>query len=97
MAVVSPLIIFKHVGTHSDAEQRVRQAKLGCAPAHKLFDLVKVTKKAAVAYPRSYRDYDAVVKLDKVPSGVRIGFNPAPFSPSGWDALPDGEDWFCRG
>ena len=57
MAVVSPLIIFKHVGTDSDAEQRVRQAKLGCAPAHKLFDLVKVTKKAAVEYPRSYRDY----------------------------------------
>ncbi len=97
MAVVSPLIIFKHVGTDSDAEQRVRQAKLGCAPAHKLFDLVKVTKKAAVAYPRSYRDYDAVVKLDKVPSGVRIGFKPDPFSPIVWDALPDGEDWFCRG
>lgn len=97
MAVVSPLIIFKHVGTDSDAEQRVRQAKLGCAPAHKLFDLVKVTKKAAVAYPRSYRDYDAVVKLDKVPSGVQIGFKPDPFSPIIWDALPDGEDWFCRG
>ena len=56
-----------------------------------------VTKKAAVAYPRSYRDYDAVVKLDKVPSGVRIGFKPDPFSPIVWDALPDGEDWFCRG
>ena len=97
MAVVSPLIIFKHVGTDSDAEQKVRQAKLGCAPAHKLFDLVKVTKKAAVEYPRSYRDYDAVVKLDKVPSGVQIGFKPDPFSPIVWDALPDGEDWFCRG
>ena len=97
MAVVSPLIIFKHVGTDSDAEQRVRQAKLGCAPAHKLFDLVKVTKKAAVEYPRSYRDYDAVVKLDKVPSGVQIGFKSDPFSPIVWDALPDGEDWFCRG
>ena len=48
-------------------------------------------------YPRSYRDYDAVVKLDKVPSGVRIGFKPDPFSPIVWDALPDGEDWFCRG
>ena len=60
----------------------MRQAKLGCAPAHKLFDLVKVTKKAAVEYPRSYRDYDAVVKLDKVPSGVQIGFKPDPFSRS---------------
>ena len=45
MEVVSPLIIFKHVGTDSDPVQRVRQAKLGCAPAHRLFDLVKVSKK----------------------------------------------------
>ena len=29
MSVVSPLIIFKHVGNDSDAVQRVRQAKLG--------------------------------------------------------------------
>ena len=37
--VVSPLIIFQHVGTDSDVKQRIRQAKLGCAPAHKLFEL----------------------------------------------------------
>ena len=97
MAVVSPLIIFRHVGTDSDAAQRVRQAKLGCAPAHKLFDLVRVTKKADVAYPRSYRDYDAAVALDKVPRGVRIGFKPSAFEPVIWDALPEGEDWFCCG
>lgn len=97
MAVVSPLILFKHVGTDSDSSQRVRQAKLGCAPAHKLFDLVQVQKKADVAYPRSYRDYDAAVKLDKVPAGVQIGFKPSAFEPISWDALPDGEDWFCRG
>lgn len=71
MEVVSPLIIFKHVGTDSDPAQRVRQAKLGCAPAHRLFDLVKVSKKDTVAYPRSYRDYDAAVRLDKVPQGYR--------------------------
>lgn len=46
-----PLIIFKHIGTDSDPEQRARQAKLGCAPAHKLFDLVRVSKKESVAYP----------------------------------------------
>lgn len=97
MAVVSPLILFKHVGTNSDSSQRVRQAKLGCAPAHKLFDLVQVQKKADVAYPRSYRDYDAAVKLDKVPAGVQIGFKPSAFEPISWNALPDGEDWFCRG
>lgn len=97
MAVVSPLILFKHVGTDTDEAQRSRQAKLGCAPAHKLFDLVSVTKKADVAYPRSYRDYDAVVKLDKLPKGVQMGFKPSAFEPITWDALPDGEDWFCRG
>jgi CRISPR-associated protein Csd2 len=97
MAVVSPLIIFKHIGTDTDAAQRVRQAKLGCAPAHKLFDLVEVRKKDGVKYPRSYRDYDAVVHLDKVPKGVQIGFQPGPFDAITWDALPADEDWFRRG
>lgn len=97
MAVVSPLIIFKHVGTDTDDVQRVRQAKLGCAPAHKLFDLVRVQKKADVAFPRSYRDYDAVAALDRVPAGVRMGFKASAFEPVTWDALPDGEDWFRRG
>ena len=97
MAVVSPLILFKHVGTDSDAAQRVRQAKLGCAPAHKLFELVKVTKKEGVSYPRSYRDYDAVVSLDKVPNGVQIGFKSGAFAPVTWDELPEDEDWFCHG
>lgn len=97
MEVVSPLIIFKHVGTDPDPVQRVRQAKLGCAPAHRLFDLVKVSKKDTVAYPRSYRDYDAAVRLDEVPQGVRIGFKSDAFSPVIWDELPEDEDWFCHG
>lgn len=97
MSVVSPLIIFKHVGTDSDAAQRTRQAKLGCAPAHKLFDLVHVAKKDSVAYPRTYRDYDARVALDRVPNGVQIGFKSDAFAPVIWDALPDGEDWLCCG
>lgn len=97
MEVVSPLNIFKHVGTDSDPVQRVRQAKLGCAPAHRLFDLVKVSKKDTVAYPRSYRDYDAAVRLDKVPQGVQIGFKSDAFSPVIWDELPEDEDWFCHG
>lgn len=97
MEVVSPLIIFKHVGTDPDPVQRVRQAKLGCAPAHRLFDLVKVSKKDTVAYPRSYRDYDAAVRLDEVPQGVQIGFKSDAFSPVIWDELPENEDWFCHG
>lgn len=97
MEVVSPLIIFKHIGTDSDAAQRVRQAKLGCAPAHKLFDLISVTKKADVAYPRSYRDYNAAVFLDKVPNGVQVGFKSSAFAPVVWDDLPNDEGWFHRG
>ena len=30
MSAISPLIIFKHVGTDTDTAQRARQAKLGC-------------------------------------------------------------------
>lgn len=97
MEVVSPLIIFKHVGTDSDAAQRVRQAKLGCAPAHKLFDLVRVQKKADVRYPRTYRDYDASVALGKLPEGVQIGFQFAPYSAICWDRLPEEETWFHEG
>lgn len=97
VSVVSPLIIFKHVGTDSDPEQRARQAKLGCAPAHKLFDLVRVSKKESVTYPRSYRDYDAAVKLDRVPTGVQIGFQSDPFGEIVWDKLPETEDWFQNG
>lgn len=97
MSVVSPLIIFKHVGNDSDAVQRVHQAKLGCAPAHKLFELVHVQKKADVEFARSYRDYDAVVSVDNVPSGVEIGFQSNPYGPICWGALPDGEDWLQIG
>lgn len=97
MSVVSPLIIFKHVGNDSDAVQRVRQAKLGCAPAHKLFELVHVQKKADVEFARSYRDYDAVVSVDNVPSGVELGFQSNPYGPICWGTLPDGEDWLQIG
>ena len=97
MEVVSPLILFKHVGTDSDATQRVRQAKLGCAPAHKLFDLIHVSRKAEVKYPRSYRDYNAAVALDKVPAGVEIGFKMDAFSPIVWNELPADESWFTYG
>ena len=97
MEVVSPLILFRHVGTDSDAAQRARQAKLGCAPAHKLFELVHVERKPEVKAPRSYRDYTATVALDKVPAGVDIGFKEDAFSPIVWNALPETESWFTHG
>ena len=96
MEVVSPLILFKHVGTDTDEAQRVRQAKLGCAPAHRLFDLVKVWKKPEITVPRSYRDYNANVALGKVPKGVEIGFKRDAFGPIVWNELPKDEDWFVE-
>lgn len=93
MDVASPLIIFRHVGTDSDVNQRVKQAKLGCAPAHKLFDLVQVQRKESVEYARSYRDYTAAVHMGRLPAGVEIGFKPDAFTPISWNALPDGEEW----
>ena len=98
MDVVSPLIIFQHIGRDSNnPEQCAREARLGCAPAHELFELVTVRKKAGLdCPPRSYRDYDAVIHLEglKKYPGVRVGFQKYPFDEIVWDRLPEDEDWF---
>ncbi|NUP89291.1 MAG: type I-C CRISPR-associated protein Cas7/Csd2 [Candidatus Sumerlaeia bacterium] len=67
--------LFKHVGTDTDAKQRERQAMLGCAPAHKLFDIVtsKIALKDGIEAPHSIKDY-ALPTIDAVradlPNGV---------------------------
>ncbi len=73
--------IFKHVGTDSDANQRARQAKLGCAPAHVLFqtvldriDLADAVK-ANGQSPRSIADYRLPTADDirpLMPAGVEV-------------------------
>ena len=72
MTVQRPLYVFKHEGTDTDLEQRKRQAMLGCAPAHRLFDLIEVEKKDGVEAPRSFSDYAVTVHRDKVPEGVSL-------------------------
>ena len=52
------LIIFKH------------DSEFGNAPAHKLFDLVKVEKKAGIETPRAYADYTVSVDTDGLPASV---------------------------
>ncbi len=94
MSVISPLIIFRHTGTDSDPEQRKRQARLGCAPSHRLFDLVSVHKKPDVAYPRSFRDYDAQLQLDARPAGVDIGLLCSPYGEIVWNQVPDDAELF---
>jgi len=72
MSVRPPIYVFKHVGTDSDHAQRARQAILGCAPAHKLFDLIEVHKKPGIESPRSFADYEVSVQKDGVPAGVEL-------------------------
>ena len=55
---VRELIVFRH------------DSELGNAPAHKLFDLIRVEKKAGVAAPRGYGDYTVTVDETHLPQGV---------------------------
>jgi len=57
---VRELIIFKH------------DSELGCAPAHKLFDTVKVTRTHPedITPARSYQDYVVTVDEAALPEGV---------------------------
>lgn len=54
---VRKLIIFKH------------DSELGCAPAHKLFDSVKVARREGIEVPRDFSDYAVEVSQD-LPEGV---------------------------
>ena len=54
------LIIFKHAD------------KLGNAPAHKLFERVKVSLKEGVSVPRSFEDYEVTIDKADLPQGIEI-------------------------
>ncbi len=54
------LIIFKH------------ETALGNAPAHKLFDLVKIARNEGVAVPRSFADYKVCLDKASCPTGVEV-------------------------
>ena len=51
---------FRHIGKDTDLEQRKREAKLGCAQAHRLFSLVTdgIHRKSGVETARSIQDYE---------------------------------------
>lgn len=72
---VRRLYVFKHVGIATN-EQREREAMLGCAPAHKLFDLVE-KKIQHVEVPRAFADYEASLPTkeqltSQLPMGVEV-------------------------
>ena len=54
------LIVFKH------------SSKLGNAPAHVLFDAVKVVRKPGVEFPRKFADYDVTIDRSSLPAGVEV-------------------------
>jgi CRISPR-associated protein Csd2 len=45
---------------------------LGNAPAHKLFDLVKVARKPGVETPRTFGDYEVSIDNAAVPAGITV-------------------------
>jgi CRISPR-associated protein Csd2 len=78
------LYVFKHVGTDTDATQRVRQAMLGCAPAHRVLDfstparpldnvIIDINhRESLTGSPRSFADYRVAVHRDRLPNGVEL-------------------------
>ncbi|MFY9259467.1 MAG: type I-C CRISPR-associated protein Cas7/Csd2 [Gallionella sp.] len=78
------LYVFKHVGTDSNESQRVRQAMLGCAPAHRLLDfsapdrpvgnpIVEIAhREALMGSPRNFSDYAVTVHASRLPNGVEL-------------------------
>lgn len=87
MSVVSPLIIFKHVGVsdpNNNLDQREKEAMLGSCGAHKLFNLLQVSRKEGVDTPRSYADYDICLNVSGLPSGVEVGIKDNPFDEVTW-------------
>lgn len=54
------LFIFKH------------DSELGNAPAHKLFELINISKKETINPPRSFGDYEIRVDKSTIPNGVQL-------------------------
>ncbi|MDD5035047.1 MAG: type I-C CRISPR-associated protein Cas7/Csd2 [Methylococcaceae bacterium] len=77
--IVRGLYDFEHIGTQheNNAEQNKREARLGCAHAHKLFEGIKVelTEEAkAKGFPESFADYRVVCGWDinPLPKGILL-------------------------
>jgi len=75
------LFVFKHVGTDSNAEQRKRQAMLGCAPAQALLDVGRVIdvkrnesamKEDKIGSPRKFAHYTVTTNVANLPKGVEL-------------------------
>ncbi len=79
--IVRGLFDFEHVGTQhpNNAEQNKREARLGCAHAHKLFEGIKVdlsekAKAAGKTFPESFADYEVKSYWTEanLPKGIKL-------------------------
>lgn len=74
--IVRGLYDFEHVGTQheNNVEQNRREARLGCAHAHKLFEGITVRLKEDLEFPTSFADYNVLCAWDSqpLPRGVRL-------------------------
>jgi CRISPR-associated protein Csd2 len=74
--VVRGLYDFEHVGTQAsqNADQNRREARLGCAHAHKLFEAIKVRLKIGREFPQSFADYEVICEWteENLPRGVKL-------------------------
>lgn len=74
--VVRGLYDFEHVGTQhpNNSEQNKREARLGCAHAHKLFEGIQVRLKEGKSFPESFSDYDVICTWtnENIPPGIRL-------------------------
>jgi CRISPR-associated protein Csd2 len=74
--IVRGLYDFEHVGTQheNNVEQNRREARLGCAHAHKLFEGITVKLKDGLEFPESFVDYEVSCSWNDqtLPKGVRL-------------------------
>ena len=74
--IVRGIYDFEHVGTQADAnsEQNKREARLGCAHAHELFEGIKVQLRPGKDFPESFADYlvENTWTKENLPKGVQL-------------------------
>lgn len=74
--IVRGLFDFEHIGTQhpNNAEQNAREARLGCAQAHKLFEGISVTLDSGKSFPESFADYSLTNTWTpgNLPRGIKL-------------------------
>lgn len=74
--IVRGIYDFEHVGTQheNNAENNAREARLGCAHAHTVFEGIKVNLRGGKEFPESFADYEVICEWDskELPRGVKL-------------------------